>query len=88
MELGTIGIPCGEVATQDETHLKKQPREIREESMQSACQDAWPSLRTKPLDVPLAGLHAPCMAKRPQPVPCMSHDHDMQQVEIDNVPHP
>ena len=55
--------------------------------MQSACQDIWPSLGTKPLDVPLAGLHAPCMAKRPHIVPCMSQYREMQHVEIGTAPH-
>ena len=55
--------------------------------MQSACRDAWPSLGTKPIDVPLAGMHAPCMAKRPYVVPCMSKDSETQHVEINTAPH-
>ena len=77
----------GEVAAQEELHPKEQPREPKEKRMQSACRDAWPSLGTKPIDVPLAGMHAPCMAKRPYVVPCMSKDSETQHVEINTAPH-
>ena len=63
-EHGTAGEKLGEVAAQEELHQKEQPREPKEKRMQSACRDAWPSLGTELIDVPLAGMHASLHVQR------------------------
>ena len=86
-EFGTAGLHNGEVATHDETTSTRPPRETRKESMQTPCKDGWPSLHTKLSDVPLVGLHAPCMAKCQQLETLLSHEHDMQRDMKANDPH-
>ena len=54
--------------------------------MQHACKDAWPSLGTELIDVPLAELNASCMAKHPYVAPCMSKCDETQHENKTRAP--
>ena len=86
LEHGTAGEQIGEVAAQEDSTPTLQPREPKEKSMQHACKDAWPSLGTEHIDVPLAELNAPCMAKRPHTAPCMSKCDETQHENKTRAP--